>query len=208
MTRELKLIVLLGGVAVLLMFGFMTLVLGRGAPSDSTGQPVTPAATAKPRAQKPATPAKTPAPKVKVAPPKVDPRITAALKAGLPPKIAAKFASSRVVVVELYSRHDPVDGAARVEAASGARRAGAAFVAVDVERNGAAAALTQLLGALPPAPAALIYQRPGTLFLTLAGYHDRTTIEQAARIATRTKAKKPAPAAVATPPTTPATPAP
>ena len=84
------------------------------------------------------------------------------------------------MVVELYSPDDTVDGLARGEAQSGAALAGAGFVAVNVAKDGDSAALTKVLGSLPPAPAALVYARPAALFVTLPGFNDHTTVEQAA----------------------------
>ena len=46
--------------------------------------------------------------------------------------------------------------------------------------GGAVAVLTRLLGKMPVAPAMLVYTRPGTLALTIPGFNDRTTVQQAA----------------------------
>jgi hypothetical protein len=66
------------------------------------------------------------------------------------------------------------------EALVGTAFAKASFVFVDVDANGGnVEALTRLLGKLPVAPATLVYTRPGTLFLTLTGFNDRTVVQQA-----------------------------
>lgn len=116
---------------------------------------------------------------VKAAP--IDPNLVAALGGGLPRSIARALAAHSVVVVELTSTHDPVAQLASGEAQAGAELAGASFVTVDVDHDGGdAPALTRLLGQLPVAPAALVYQRPATLYVTLRGFNDRTTVQQAA----------------------------
>jgi hypothetical protein len=70
---------------------------------------------------------------------------------------------------------------ASAEAKVGAGLAGASYVAVSVDQDGGdAGTLTRVLGTLPTAPAALVYERPGTLVTTLAGFNDHTTVEQAA----------------------------
>jgi hypothetical protein len=86
-----------------------------------------------------------------------------------------------VVVVEITSNEDPVAQLSFGEAKAGAALGNAAFVPVDVDRDGGAVAvLTRLLGKLPPAPAALVYTRPAVLYVTLPGFNDRTTVQQAA----------------------------
>jgi hypothetical protein len=116
-----------------------------------------------------------------VKPAPVDPNLTAALNAGLPRSVAKGLAAHSVVVVELSTTHDPVAELASQEAQSGAQLAGTSFVSVSVDRDGGdAAKLTRLLGVLPVAPAALVYQRPATLYVTLPGFNDRTIIQQAA----------------------------
>jgi hypothetical protein len=83
--------------------------------------------------------------------------------------------------VALTSKHDTVAGLASAEAESGARLAGAAYVAVSVDRDGREMSnLTRALGHLPTAPATLVYQRPSTLYVTLPGFNDRTAVQQAA----------------------------
>jgi hypothetical protein len=112
---------------------------------------------------------------------RVDPNLTAALKAGLPRTVALGLAAHKVAVVQLTSQGDQIAQLALGEARAGAGLAGVAFVPVDVDGNGGAVeVLTRLLGKLPVAPATLVYIRPGTLYVTLTGFNDRTIIQQAA----------------------------
>jgi hypothetical protein len=112
---------------------------------------------------------------------RVDPNFTAALKAGLPRSVARALAAHKVAVVQLTSQGDQVAQLALGEARAGAGLAGVSFVPVDVDGNGGAVeVLTRLLGKLPVAPATFVYIRPGTLYVTLTGFNDRTIIQQAA----------------------------
>src|SRR5207247_11420717 len=90
-------------------------------------------------------------PKAKPKPkPKPNPNTTAALAKGLPKSVATQLGTHPVVVVELYSPQDSVDGLARAEAQTGAALAGAGFVAVNVDADGDSSTLTKALGQLPP----------------------------------------------------------
>ena len=93
------------------------------------------------------------------------------------------------------------------ETKAAARLAGASFVRVSVDHDGGdASALTALLGKLPTAPATLVYVRPGTLYLQMPGFNDKTTVQQAAHTASHAPAgttAEPAPAAAPPPATTP-----
>jgi hypothetical protein len=112
---------------------------------------------------------------------RVDPNLTAALKAGLPRSVARALAAHPVAVVQLTSRGDQIAQLAMGEARVGATLASAAIVPVDVDADGGAVeVLTRLLGKLPIAPATLVYIRPATLYVTLPGFNDRTIIQQAA----------------------------
>jgi hypothetical protein len=109
--------------------------------------------------------------------------------------------------VELASPSDSVSRLAAGEALVGTALAKASFVLVDVDANGGdVEALTRLLGKLPVAPATLVYMRPGTLFLTLTGFNDRTVVQQAIANAESPSATPAAPTTAA--PTTPAPAAP
>jgi hypothetical protein len=120
-------------------------------------------------------------PKKKVAAKRPDANLAAALKAGLPRSVALALSKRAVVVVEVSSNADPVGKLSAAEAEAGAALAGAGFVHVNVDHDGGAVGtLTTALGKLPDAPAVLIYTRPATLTLTLAGFADRTVVQQAA----------------------------
>jgi hypothetical protein len=109
-----------------------------------------------------------------------NPHLVAALKAGLPRSVAEGLAKRPIVVVELWSKTDPVGTLSAGEAKAGAALAGAAFVGVNVDQDGGAiSVLTRALGKLPEAPALLIYMRPATLSITLPGFNDRTAVQQA-----------------------------
>jgi hypothetical protein len=154
---------------------------------NHSGSPAVPlAAAALPATAAPAA-VKAVAKTVPKAKPKVKPKpkpnrnLVAALAAGLPRSVAVGLAAHRVVVVSLTSAADHVAVMAGLEAHAGAQLAGASFVKVSVDRNGGdAAALTSALGALPVAPATLIYIRPATLVATMPGFNDRTIVQQAA----------------------------
>jgi hypothetical protein len=140
--------------------------------------------------------------------PKPNPNLVAALKAGLPRSVARALAARPVAVVQLASSSDSVSRLATGEALVGTAFAKASFVVVDVDANGGAVeVLTRLLGKLPVAPATLIYMRPGTLFLTLTGFNDRTVVQQAIANAESPSATPPAATTttVAASPTVPTT---
>jgi hypothetical protein len=175
-SAHLRGIVIAGGLAALaLALGFVTLAMNQTASRASTA----PVLSLKARHAAAATAGGKKSPAVK--PKRVDPNLTAALNAGLPRPVARALAAAPVAVVELTSKHDPVAQLAFGEAQAGARLGGASFVSVDVDRDGGAVeVLTRLIGALPVAPAALVYVRPASLVLTLTGFNDRTTVQQAA----------------------------
>lgn len=171
-SAHLRGIVIAGGLAALaLALAFITLVMNQSA-SHAATHTILPLKDrhhgTSSRAEK-AAPAKP-----------VDPNLQAALKGGLPRSVAKGLAASPVVVVELTSSSDPVASLALGEAKAGAALGGASFVSVSVDRNGGdIQTLTRLLGAVPPAPAALVYERPASLYVTLPGFNDRTTVQQA-----------------------------
>lgn len=174
--------------ALALALGFVTLSMNQSASKATThtvlslkqrhlaSAQVTPAAQA---AAKKAAAKKPVAKKPVVKKPNVN--FTAALQAGLPRSIARALAARRAVVVVLTSSGDPIAKLAAEEAKTGATLAGAAFVRVDVDKDGGdVETMTRALGKLPVAPATLVYARPATLYVTLNGFNDRTTIQQAA----------------------------
>jgi hypothetical protein len=174
-SAHLRGIVIAGGLAALaLALGFVTLAMNQTASHASTA----PVLSLKARHAAAAAGGKKPS---AVKPKRVDPNLTAALDAGLPRPVALALAAAPVAVVELTSKRDPVAQLAFGEAQAGAKLGGASFVSIDVDRDGGAVeVLTRLIGALPVAPAALVYARPASLVLTLTGFNDRTTVQQAA----------------------------
>jgi hypothetical protein len=134
------------------------------------------AAKAKPKAARPAA-RKRVAPKPK---PKPKPKVDPTLDKGLPSSVAMAFAGREVVVVSLYAPDVPLDEMAVAEARSGAASVGAGFVALNVSDESQARPLTKLLGVLED-PTVLVFKRPGSLFLRLAGFADEQTVAQAAR---------------------------
>lgn len=199
-SKHLRGIVIAGALAaVALGLGSVTLAMNQSDSHASTSpvilkhvHHVHPAVTTKPKAKakvavkkpivtKARKPAAAPEPKAKPKPkPKPDPNYTAALAAGLPADVAHALAAAPVVVVQLSSATDPIAALAAADAKAGAKLAGAQFVEVNVDKNGGPVqSLTRALGSLPDAPATLVYVRPSTVFLTLTGYNDRTTVQQA-----------------------------
>jgi hypothetical protein len=178
LSPHLRGIVIAGGLAVVaLALGFVTLAMNQ---SSSSAAPHT-VLSLKARHLAGAKPAKPAAKPVKRKP--LNAHLVAALKLGLPRSVAV-----------LATR----------ETEAGARLAGASFVRVSVDHDGGdASALTALLGKLPAAPATLVYVRPGTLYLQMPGFNDKTTVQQAAHTASRAPAGTTAlPAPAATPTTT------
>jgi hypothetical protein len=172
-TAHLRGIVIAGGLAALaLALGFVTLLMNQTA-SQAAPHTVLPL-----KARHHTTTTQNGA-SVKVVK-RVDPNLVAALDGGLPRSVAKGLAAKPVVVVELTSPQDSVAKLALGEAKAGAADGGASFVSVDVDVDGGdVQVLTRLLGELPVAPAALVYTRPATLYVTLPGFNDRVTIQQA-----------------------------
>ncbi len=141
----------------------------------------TPAGAAKQHAvaTKPATKT-TPAP---VAAPKVHRTPAgekAALKAGLPARLARALGQHAVVVAALYNPEAEVDGIAFAEAQAGASLAGAGFVGLNVLSKADVETLTKRLGLLPD-PGFLVYTaRDSTLRVKIDGFADKETVAQAA----------------------------
>ena len=105
----------------------------------------------------------------------------AAIQAGLPPAIAHALASSKTVVVQLTSSSDSIAQLAAQEAKAGAKLAGVGYLTVSVDTSSKTMqTLTRAIGSIQAAPETLVYTRPGTLFVTLNGYNDKTTVQQAA----------------------------
>lgn len=177
-------IIIAGALAALaLALGFVTLGMNQTA-SQAAPHTIVPLKDRHPAGATKTTATKT-APskakvKKKVAVKRPNPNLVAALKAGLPRSVAEALAQRPVVVVELWSKTDPVGKLSAGEAQAGAVLAGAAFVGINVDQNGGAiGVLATALGKIPEAPAALIYTRPATLAITLPGFNDRTAVQQA-----------------------------
>lgn len=104
----------------------------------------------------------------------------AALKAGLPARVAQALGQHSVVVVELTNPESEVDGIAFAEARAGAAAAGVGFVALDVLSQSDVGKLTLQFGQLLPDPGLLVYRRPATLVTRIDGFSDKDTVAQAA----------------------------
>jgi hypothetical protein len=166
------------GLAVLALAGGF-LLLGSQGSSSAAVKEIKPLHPVK----KTATPTKALAAKVAVKPA----RKRVAVIDGMPAGLALALRSHRVVVVSLYTPGAGVDAMATAEARRGAALAGAGFVALSVADEKVVSPLASLLTSAPtPAdrvldgPAALVFQRPHTLFVRLNGFADRDTVAQAA----------------------------
>jgi hypothetical protein len=151
---------------------------GKKKPTATAAKPTTPTPAAKPTTPTPA------AKPVRKEPPRPNPAVLAAFKAGLPAPLARAFAQHRVVVVSLYNPYSQVDGIAFAEARAGAQLAGVGFVPLNVLSQAQVGKLTEQLGVLPN-PGLLIYVRPATLAARISGFADKETVAQAAENAAR-----------------------
>lgn len=180
---QMRIAALVGLIAVVGLALSVVLVSRNGgsSPADTVAVPD---ARSKSRAETPAagpSPAKPVRKAATPSKPQVPPAVTAAVKAGLPLGIAQAFADKQVVVVALYSGVAPIDRLAFDEAAAGAERAGAGFVAIDVLSGDdtVTRALATKLGILE-APTVLVFARPGELTVRIDGFADHETVAQAA----------------------------
>jgi hypothetical protein len=146
--------------------------------APTTAKAATPAPTAH-HAAKPTT--KKPVVRPKPVPrPTVDLKaIAAARAAGLPEPLAQAFGRHGTVVVSLYDPYSQVDGTSFAEAKAGAALAGVGFVPLSVLSQRDVGKLTEQLGVLPD-PGVLVYVRPSTLTVKIAGFADKETVAQAA----------------------------
>lgn len=94
-------------------------------------------------------------------------------------KLERKLAKNPVVVVVLYAPGSAVDAMATREARAGALDAGVGFLAVDVTKPDAVAALATHFG-VREAPALLVFQRGLKIATKIDGFADRETVAQAA----------------------------
>jgi hypothetical protein len=98
---------------------------------------------------------------------------------GLPASIAKQLRYDRVVVVSVFARPAQIDRQAVVKARTGARAAGAGFVAVNLYDEASARAAESLVGTASP-PAVLVVRRPGKVVNRLQGSPDSALVAQAA----------------------------
>jgi len=120
-----------------------------------------------------------------VARPTVDLKaIAAARAAGLPEPLAQAFGRHSTVVVSLYDPYSQVDGTSFAEAKAGAALARVGFVPLSVLSQRDIGKLTEQLGLLPD-PGVLVYVKPSTLAVKIAGFADKETVAQAAENAAR-----------------------
>jgi hypothetical protein len=98
---------------------------------------------------------------------------------GLPLVLSKTLAKHPITVVALYDPEAALDAMALAEARAGAADVGAGFLAISIRSEPHVRPLAQLLGVLE-SPSVLVYERPNTLFVRLAGFSDRATIAQAA----------------------------
>jgi hypothetical protein len=125
------------------------------------------------------TPTKTATPS-NVAPPKAPTKPAVVLLPNLPPQIAAKLRYSKVVVVSLYVGQAPADRLAVGQARTGARAAGAGFVAINVGADKNAGSVAPFVGPVTM-PALLVVRRPGKIVTQIPGQVESAIVAQAAR---------------------------
>ncbi len=165
-TRRVPRAALIGIVA--LVAAFLALMLVRSGVLDgSSTEPV--AAPSPPRAQsaQPVKPAPTPAkPKVVLLP-------------GLPSDVAHALRYSKVIVVSLYVGRAPGDRASVTQARTGARAAGAGFVAINVGSDKKATSIASFAGPAS-SPSMLVVRRPGKIVTQISGPVESAVVTQAA----------------------------
>jgi len=110
--------------------------------------------------------------------------IAAARAAGLPEPLAQAFGRDNTVVVSLYDPYSQVDATSFAEAKAGAALAHVGFVPLSVLSQRDIGKLTEQLGLLPD-PGVLVYVKPSTLAVKIAGFADKETVAQAAENAAR-----------------------
>ena len=98
----------------------------------------------------------------------------------LPAPVARALRNSKVVVVSVYFGQAAGDRSAAIAAKAGARKAGAAFVAVNVGSDKNAAAFSSFTGAVTP-PTLLVVRRPGKIVTQIPGLVESDVVAQAAR---------------------------
>jgi hypothetical protein len=152
---------------IVLVVAFVALMLVRTGVLSSSSEPV--ALPSPPRTQhvRPVKPTPTPA----------KPRVV--LLPGLPSDVAHALRYSKVIVVSLYVGQAPGDRETVVQARTGARAAGAGFVAVNVGSDKKAAAIASFAGPVS-SPSMLVIRRPGKIVTQISGPVESAVVTQAA----------------------------
>ncbi len=151
---------------VVLVAAFAVLMVARVGLQGSSTTTVTPVTTT-PQASAPKRFTTTPAkPKVVLLP-------------GLPDSVARSLRRSPVTVVSLYMGQAPGDHPWLTAARTGARQAGAGFVAYNVGSDKDAAAMASFAGAVS-SPAMLVVRRPGKIVTQITGPVESAVVAQAA----------------------------
>lgn len=150
-----------------LVLAFAALMVVRAGVLNSTSTPPSSAPPGQRLRTTPRTPARPAQPKL-------------ALLAGLPQPVARALRYSNVLVVSLYTPTVPGDRAAVSQAQTGARAAGAGFVAMNVLDNLRATELAGFVGPITT-PALLVVRRPGSIVMRMEGSVESVLVSQAAR---------------------------
>jgi hypothetical protein len=177
MASQLRLQVLLP-IAVIAVLGLAVsaFIMSRNNPTTSDADAI--AAHIAARHTPAATPA-TPKAKAKPAAAKPAPKPKAPKEPTLAPLLRA-LREKPVAVVLFYKPDSSYDAIQTRETRAGALAAGAAFVAVNVSKNGEVGKLASEYGVLE-SPTVLVFTRGPSLKARFEGFKDRTTIVQAVR---------------------------
>ena len=105
---------------------------------------------------------------------------------GLPIVIMQALRKQPVVVVALIVPGGELDRMTVAEARAGAKIAGVGFLAVNILKNAVGRPLAQKLGVIQT-PSLVVYRRPATVFVRFEGFTDRATVTQAATSARRAR---------------------
>lgn len=153
-------------VIAVLVVAFAALMVVRSGVLDRSSSAVAPVASNPTSPATPSTPAKPVKPAVVLLP-------------GLPAQVAAKLRYSKVVVVSVYLAPAVGDRAAAAEVRTGARAAGAGFVAVNVANDKNAKAMSSFVGPVS-SPTMLVVRRPGKIVTQIPGAVEAAVVTQAA----------------------------
>jgi hypothetical protein len=105
---------------------------------------------------------------------------------GLPIVVMRALSKKPVVVVALVVPGGELDRMTVAEARAGAKRAGVGFLAVNILKNAVGRPLAQKPGVIQT-PSLVVYRRPATVFVRFEGFTDRATVTQAATSARRAR---------------------